>query len=182
MPTPDNEKSMTVEQLAEKETDLYSIVLDLNKEKQSLETLEKLKNIFISYRQIHRLYANIADKQEEALKRGLFIQWYAITEPADLTGISELDEEAELNIIKILENKIQTESLDSELKWMLNYYASWDYVFDRFKNFEGLKNFVQNRTEGYFPSVIDHLSMKTRGQMGKYWNSLNVLKNENAKK
>jgi len=169
---------MTIEQLAEKESDLYSIVLDLNKEKQTQETIEKLKNVFISYRQIHKLYADLADKQDEALKRGLFIQWYAITEPADLTGICELDEQAELNIINLLESKIQTDSVDNELKWMLNYYASWDFVFDRFKKFTGLKNFVQNRTEEYFPSKIDRISMATRGQMGIYWNSLTLFENK----
>jgi hypothetical protein len=82
------------------------------------------------------------------LKRGLFIQWYACTEPNYLTGIEQLDEEAEKNIINIVEEKIQNNSLDSELKWMLNYYADWDYVFDRFKNREGLAELIANRTDG----------------------------------
>ena len=168
---------MTVEQLAETETELYSTVLDLNEKKQTEELNEKLKTVFASYRKVHKEYSELAEVDEEALKRGLFIQWYSSTEPNYLTGIDDLDQIAEENIIDIIENKIQDNSLDEELKWMLNYYASWSYVFDRYKNKKGLNELILNKTDG-FPSTlqINFETMKKRGQMGTYWTSLNHFK------
>jgi len=169
---------MTIEQLAKTETELYSNVLDLCRMEQTEEHNEKLKTVFASYRVIHKQYSVLAKEQDEALKRGLFIQWYAITEPNYLTGIEQLDAEAEKKIIDFLEDKIQSNSLDSELKWMLNYYANWDYVFDRFKNRKGLAELITNSTDGLpIGLVIDKVAMNKRGQMGMYWNSLNHFTN-----
>ncbi|MBP7260608.1 MAG: hypothetical protein KBB37_04910 [Bacteroidia bacterium] len=169
---------MTLEQLAKSETELYSTILDLQKKEQTEALNEKQRTVFALYRQVHRHYSYLAKEQEEALKRGLFIQWYACTEPNYLTGIEQLDEEAEKNIINIVEEKIQNNTLDSELKWMLNYYADWDYVFDRFKNREGLAELIANRTDGLpIGLVIDKAEMNKRGQMGIYWNSLNHFTN-----
>jgi len=165
---------MTTEKLAKTETELYSIVLDLYKKKQTKELNDKLKTVFSSYRQVHKHYSDLAKDNDEALKRGLFIQWYAITEPSHLTGIEELEEEAEENIIDIIEKKIQSNSLDTELKWMLNYYATWDYVFDKFKNRKGLEELITKRTDKLpLGLIIDKKAMKQRGQMGTYWSSLN---------
>ena len=168
---------MTIEQLAKIENELYSTVLDIYENGQTEELNEKLKTIFASYRQVHRQYSELAKEQNEALKRGLFIQWYAITEPSYLTGIEELDEVSEKNIIDLIEEKIQNNSLDTELKWMLNYYATWDFVFDKFKNRKGLAEIIANKTDELpLGLVIDKEEMNKRGQMGMYWNSLNHFK------
>lgn len=170
---------MTTEQLANTETKLYSTVLELYQREQSDEINERIKAVFASYKQVHKHYSDIAKKDDEALKRGLFIQWYACTEPNYLTGIEELDEEAEKNIIDLIEMKIQNNSLDTEIKWMLNYYATWDFVFDRFKNRKGLAELIANKTDGLpFGLVIDKIAMNKRGQMGTYWNSLNHFTNK----
>jgi len=165
---------MTIEKLAEDEDKLYSIVCDLYNKSKTLETQKELDSIYSSYRQVHLYYSDLASKEDEALKRGLFIQWYAQTEPSDLTGICEIDDQAALAIIKVLESKIKTDTLDNELNWMLNYYANWDYVFKGFENNTTLKTFVQNRTDKYFPKSINRASMSKRGQMGRYWNSLTL--------
>ena len=114
------------------------------------------------------------EAQIEALKRGLFIQWYSKTEPNYLTGINEIDFESEYKILKIIENKI--ENLDSELKWMLNYYGNWDFAFEKKKNLKKLERFIENITDEFFPKSINRIEMAKRGQMGEYWNSLNVFK------
>lgn len=164
---------MTTEQLANIETELHSTVLQLYKKEQTEELNEKLKTVFATYRQVHNNYSDLAKGNDEALKRGLFIQWYAITEPKYLTGIEALNEVAEENIIDLIEEKIQNKSLDTELKWMLNYYATWDYAFDRFKNRKGLADLIENRSDGLLEGlVIDKEAMSKRGQMGAYWNSL----------
>ena len=169
---------MTIEQIANLETELYSTVLDLYKKGPTGELTERLKTVFDSYKQVHEHYSGLAKEQDEALKRGLFIQWYAMTEPSYLTGIGELNEEAEKNIIKLVEDKIQNNALDNELKWMLNYYANWDFVFERFKISKGLVELIANRTDDLpVGLIIDKIAMNKRGQMGAYWNSLNHFTN-----
>ena len=169
---------MTTEQLAHTETELYSTVIEFYQKEQTDELNERIKAVFASYKQVHKNYSDIAKEDDEALKRGLFIQWYACTEPNYLTGIEELDEEAEQNIIDLIEKKIQNNSLDTEIKWMLNYYATWDFVFDRFKNRKGLAGLIANKTDELpFGLVIDNVAMNKRGQMGTYWNSLNHFTN-----
>jgi hypothetical protein len=164
---------MTTEQLAKTEKELFSTVLDIYHKKQTLENEQRLKSVFDSYKNVHRQYAALADKDVEALKRGLFIIWYSIAEPPYLTGISELDEDAGQSIIDLIEEIIKNKALDNELKWMLNYYANWDFAFDRFKNHKGLTELFANKTDKYFPIKIDRIAMEKRGQMGIYWNSLN---------
>lgn len=166
---------MTIEQLANTETELYSKVVELYDKGNREERSEQLKKVFAAYRQVHKNYADLAKENDEALKRGLFIQWYAVTEPNYLTGIEVLDEEAEENIIKLIEVRIQNDSLDTELKWMLNYYATWEFVFDKYKNIKGLENLIEKRTDELpLGLVINKVAMNSRGQMGTYWNSLNL--------
>lgn len=166
---------MNLEELAQTEQELYSIVMDLCDQKQTKENDDKLDEVFISYKQVHKQYAALTQNELEALKRGLFIQWYALTEPNYLTGIGDIDEQAEHKIINLLDEKIGRNTLDSELTWMLNHYATWDYVFERFQSFSNLKAFLINAKPS-FPDKIDRNGMEKRGQMGKYWNSLNVFK------
>ena len=163
---------MTLQSLAYKEDDLYSKVIDLYHQTFSSDTDKKLSEIFSAYKKIHRAYANFSSFDIEALKRGLFIQWYAIAEPNYLTGIGELDESTEAKIIEDLNNFILTKKIDYELTWMLNYYARWNWIFDRIKSFKGFDKAIVNQQNDKLPDLINRESMNLRGQMGKYWNSL----------
>jgi len=169
---------MTVDQLTLKENELYSTVMDLYKKDpiipQSKETERKMEIIFNSYKDVHKKYADLADKNDEALKRGLFIQWYAWTEPSWLTGIGLLDNLAMTKIISIINDKIISNTIDAELKWMLNYYVNpaWVFAFDKFKGYQGIDSAIKNCTEDSLPKSIDKIAMQKRGQMGDYWNSL----------
>ncbi len=159
---------MTLTDLTNKENELYSLVVDLyngkiNKNTKGL-TLEK---VYAEYKNVHKEYAKMSNKNFESLKRGLFIQWYSMTEPNYLTGIAELDEKSELKIITELRNRIDQNKADNELKWMLNHYLEWDFVFEKFKKiakFEKDKNVIE--------LTNIKLKMAYRGQMGIYWNSI----------
>ncbi|MCJ8164486.1 hypothetical protein MKJ04_06480 [Pontibacter sp. E15-1] len=167
---------MTLEELAQTENNLYSIVMDLYYQEMTIDSDKKLIEVFASYKQVHLQYSLLAKENSEALKRGLFIQWYALTEPNYLTGVNEVDEQAELRIISLIDAKIGNSNLDSEFHWMLNYYAAWDYVFQRFPKFMNLNEFVEGAKPDAFPEKIDRKVMNKRGQMGMYWNSLSVFK------
>ena len=118
----------------------------------------------------------MANKEIEALKRALFIQWYAQTEPNYLSGIDTVDEQAEIKVFTILDGRIASNVVDPELIWMLNYFAAWDYVFERFPSLINLKAFVANAQPDTLPDRIDRKAMEERGQMGEYWNSLDRYK------
>jgi hypothetical protein len=130
------------------------------------------KGTFARYEQVHLAYANLADQDAEALKRGVFIQWIALTEPSVFTGIAELDHEAKVKIIKALDDRIGSNTLDYELSWMLRYYADWDFVFERFKEFRFLHDWIAHEKGALLPDKIDTQAMAPRGRMGRYWNSL----------
>jgi hypothetical protein len=162
--------------LANKENELYSIVLEAHGTMEDKAMELRDKGVYDNYRQIHSSYADNSDKDLESLKRGLFIQWYAMSEPSCFTGINELDLNAEQKIINQIDRLITTDNLDYELNWMLKYYSTWDYVFERFKEFKGLQDWLKNQMGIELPSIVDRNEMQQRGQMGKYWNSLNRFK------
>jgi hypothetical protein len=164
---------MTNKELAEKENHLHSIVIDIYYNGENTKSKEILEDVFVYYNKIFTEYVNLANTDDEALKRSLFIQWYSISEPNYLTGIPELDSETEIRLCEILENKIKNNLLDSELKWMLNYYAIWDYIYERFEKFIEINKFIKNRNEEHLPK-INKKEMENRGQMGEYWNSLSI--------
>ena len=157
---------MTLTDLENKETELYNLTINLYNRKGSSNS-KTLDEIYTEYKNVHKEYAKMSDKDIESLKRGLFIQWYSITEPNYLTGISELDEKSELKIILELKNWIDKNKTDNELNCMLNYYMEWDYVFEKFKNIMEFK-----KTENLVNLSNIKLKMIDRGQMGIYWNSI----------
>lgn len=163
---------MSIQELAKRENDLYFKVIDLYSQVQTLETDELLKDIFIDYKTVHQLYSELASYDIEALKRALFIQWYALSEPNYLTGISGLDEEIENKVLNNLNAFIDNNKIDYELTWMLNYYASWNWIFDRLNAFKGFDKRIVNDQNNKLPDTIDKEAMESRGQMGQYWNSL----------
>ncbi|WP_417372254.1 hypothetical protein [Gelidibacter japonicus] len=159
---------MTLIELADKEIDLYSNVINIYDGKISSNnqglTLEEIQE---EYKNVHNEYSKLSEKNIEALKRGLFIQWYSITEPNYVTGINKLDEKSERKIITDLKTRIDQNEADKELIWMLNYYLNWDYVFDRFKDIIAFDKIIQEKD-------ADKPNIKTdeRGQMGIYWKSI----------
>jgi hypothetical protein len=163
---------MALQELANKEDALYNKVIDLYRQPQSDHTNEALRDIFHEYRKIHQSYAELSLTDNEALKRGLFIQWYALSEPNYLTGIADLDENAENKIIQALDDRIEAGNVDDELIWMLNYYSSWDWIFERLTSFKGFNSKIVNEHNNHLPNIVDREEMTQRGQMGKYWNSL----------
>jgi hypothetical protein len=163
---------MTLQELAYKEDKLYSKVIDLYNQPESEKSKEQLQEISFSYKRVHLEYANLSSHHIEALKRGLFIQWYALSEPNYLTGIADLDLNAENDIIHNLHELIDGSKIDNELIWMLNYYYNWTWVFERLESFKGFDSEIINEGNNQLPDKIDKEEMKQRGQMGRYWNSL----------
>lgn len=164
---------MNIEELAIEENKLYESVIEIYNDKSSVENDFKLNEIFIKYKDIHKLYADIAEENIEALKRGLFIQWYSKVEPNYLSGIRDVDLISEVKILKIIEKIIPI--LDIEFKWMLNHYGNGEFAIETKGNLPRLEKYIKNITDVNFPKIINREEMAKRGQMGIYWNSLNVF-------
>ena len=171
---------MSIDELAKREQNLYSSVKEL--EGTIEEKSDKIVYFGISknYREIHHDYSRLAKTDLEALKRGLFLIWYSMSEPTWLTGIGELEMESEERIVKILDRRLKRGITDYELDWMLGYYSGWDYVFERFKDFENFQNRLKSESKTELPDEIDREQMKQRGQMGIYWNSLTIFYKETS--
>ncbi|MCC9167165.1 hypothetical protein [Pontibacter harenae] len=165
---------MKLEELANTEKELYSVVTSLGgtlKEKE--KHLEKLR-VFEEYYKVHQAYAQLHVNSLEALKRALFLSWYVRVEAPALTGIRELDITAEHDIIKTLDEKLKHNKIDYELEWMLSHYATWDAVFDDFEEYKTFQSRL-GHTSVEMPAFIDHSIMKERGQMGIYWSFISLL-------
>lgn len=158
---------MTLTELANKETTLYASAIDIYNRKTESNNGLDLNDIFSEYKIIHEEYAKLSDGSVESLKRGLFLQWYSNVEPNYLTGISELDEKFERKIIINLKKLIDRNEADDELISMLNYYLSWDWVFEKFIDIVEFKiaDDVQN-------NITTEMETDERGQMGVYWKSV----------
>jgi len=163
---------MSIDELAIKERNLYSRVIELKGTIE--EKSDKVVNFGISkeYRKIHKEYSRLAKSDSEALKRSLFLMWYSLSEPDWLTGIGELDKEAEERTLKILDRRLKHGITDYELDWMIDYYSGWDYIFERFSDFKYFQNRLKSKSKTELPDEIDRMKMVQRGHMGRYWNSL----------
>ncbi|NOT74218.1 MAG: hypothetical protein HOP08_04760 [Cyclobacteriaceae bacterium] len=163
---------MNLTELATAENELYAIVLQAHGTMEDKAIQLRSKGVYDKYKQIHKWYADQSENELESLKRGLFIQWYALSEPPCFTGINELALEAERKIINQVNKLIASDSMDYELRWMLKHYSTWDYVFERFMDFKELQEWIANKKGDELPDTIDRSEMAKRGQTGRYWNSL----------
>jgi len=167
---------MTLQQLGDQETELCLKTIELANQPQTQETRNTLEEICIEYKKIHQVYADLSFIEIEALKRGLFIQWYALSTAYWLSGIAELNNESKNKVLNTLYQYIDLKKFDKELIWMLNYYyTEWRWVFESWETFGGFDIAIVNDQNNELPHIIDREAMKLRGQMGRYWNSLNVF-------
>ncbi len=165
----------------------------------SSQQIEILK----AWRRIFELYVIEARKGEiEALKRALFLYWYSLSEPSELTGLYMLDDALVMEMLRMVNDTARKAELDSEFKWMVAYYYHMtDYYLDRFKGFCELKEVSKENRAIYIPNwdcppahyntyrdlqealarkvnldpweeMCLKSSFSNRGQMGYYWKSI----------
>jgi hypothetical protein len=130
--------------------------------------------VYAEYGDIHRAYVSLVDHTPsgvEALKRALFLGWYAVCEPACFTGIWNLDTSAEAAVFVHLSQRVREGLCDPDLTGMLGwYYHVAGYYFDSHLDVD-----VVSLVRSF--SVLEAASsargaFEGRGQMGTYWTSL----------
>lgn len=150
---------------------------------------EKLsaEGIFERYRNIHKSYLELYFRIDEEtikleiLKRLIFLNWYALIEPSCYTGIENLDNTTVSESYSILNQYLIDGKIDTEFKWMLSFYSSWDYTILAFSEnkLEALTAFVKGVDSSILSCPKNQLpkgTMDNRGQMGIYWISMSVEK------
>jgi hypothetical protein len=161
--------------LAATENELYLETISIYRSADISGSEERLNRVFSRYREVHAAYAELASNEPEALKRGLFLQWYALAEPPFLTGLNALSADAEQTIIGLTDERLRQPATDDELGWMLHYYSAWEWIFARFTDAHKLDEFLKSEKRIPLPASINRDAMALRGQMGYYWNSLSVF-------
>jgi hypothetical protein len=160
--------------LATRETMLDTQLAAANAQHGLTREASEYRSIYADYAVIHREYVELAmEGDAEALKRAMFLQWYRVTEPSFLCGVSNLNPAAEHRLLLLVDSLCESNRLDAELSWMLPYYyLIADYYF---------------QDEGQYPALVAHCQAQPhrgrlaqpagfvsngRGQMGEYWQSI----------
>jgi len=174
-----------IDNLSDKELELYNYAESIDGTMDS-RTEHLIENgIFEKYREIHKSYLDLffhTDNEEtklEILKRLTFLNWYSLVEPSCYTGVEDLDSSIVFDSYSILNDYLTDNKIDTEFKWMLSYYSSWDYTILEFSENKlgALTKFVKKVDTSIFHAPKNQLlkgTMDNRGQMGIYWISCSV--------
>ncbi len=139
-----------------------------------------------TYADVHNAYLSLHNNTNnpaikvEAVKRMVFLNWYYMAEPAMLTGMTALDEDAITASYHLLNKLIKAGQLDEEFTWMLAFYSTWGFVILEYSepDMPELTAFAeQYRWTVRQPPLKQQLGavMENRGQMGKFWNALQEI-------
>ena len=168
-----------LENLAEEEECLFARVIQVEGTFEAREQQLREEGVFEAYRRIHAEYARLAVEQEnlEALKRALFLQWYAAIEPSAFTGIPEtgplgtdegLRGEAESQVLGEVDRRVREGQLDNELHWMLPlYYSIQEWYFDTREGLGALNAYLPTQPQDEWTRQ-DPSGLEGRGQMSEY--------------
>jgi hypothetical protein len=105
----------------------------------------------------------------EALRRTVFLEWYAWNEPYFLTGIQPFPTHIVESMYTALEKELNSPEPDPELLAMLHGYGP-GLPFDLHTTYPRIAAFYANHTGPNSPNrPLD--SMEGRGAMGSYWTS-----------
>ncbi len=174
----------TLDELAHKEEKLIALIDNFKGYLEEKDAFNQKSGIYSQFAQIFLEYAHLAlNGNIEALKRAIFYIWYQQAEPYELSGIKNIDNEAAVKIVSMLESMMLKNALDAELKWMLNWYTTDSWIFESFLKstiFEDFKRQDHFNTENcdyeQFTEIAktenSKYNYKNRGQLGNYWLSV----------
>lgn len=127
--------------------------------------------ILQEYHDLHIAYEDLSANETdldamEALKRALFIQWYAIAEPGAFSGIDNIDNDAANRVLSRVAIKLQQAETDAELILMLQMYSEvTPWYFEKYD----IKKFLENAShDAEVRSKWTETLLSKRGQMGQY--------------
>jgi hypothetical protein len=113
-----------------------------------------------------------APTQLEALKRAVFLCWYAYVALPVNTGLAELPESEVRAVMEDLEHTIVSGRADEELRAMLACYRDdFGEVFDFFGPVRSLDAFIRDISSQDARELLGRSTWTGRGQLGMYWST-----------
>lgn len=129
-------------------------------EESKIASVKNKKELISKYNELFELYYSNDDL--ESVKRSLFLQWYAVSEPQELTGMPDFNESMQRSNLKRIGEIIKNNNYDDEIIVMLkHYYEITEWYFS------SLGIDLNKINENKFST-----SYKNRGIMGAYWESI----------
>lgn len=144
--------------------------------------------VFARYQRVFDQYVAMFDEASnrlEALKRAQFLAWYDLSEPACYSGVSlRRDGEHLVLVGDAIDALIADGGCDDELAWMLPYYHYMtDHAFPGLESQPRLADFLRRGDpERYRAVPIAPDQFRGRGEMGAYWMSVFVSRENAAKR
>jgi len=133
---------MTNQELSDKELDIYRKVSLLQGTMDEKTKEVKASGAFDKYGEIHKQYLDLIksageDKEiDEGITRITFLNWHHMIEPSCFTGIWELNGDTIHESYSILNDRLKSNKVDEELKWMPSYYSANDWTILSFSEKE----------------------------------------------
>ncbi|GBF52138.1 hypothetical protein LPTSP4_36760 [Leptospira ryugenii] len=161
--------------LAEVENNLIIKNEEISKEREIRKFQEIQAKIKKEYNNIYEEYLEIfkSESDFEALKRLIFLQWYAQAEPPNLISLPNFSNVYQNEIMQSLESLFKLKKIDNEFKLMLRwYYSNTDWYF-RLYRIPFLQKYLEENKDIPFEINTGNFKFDKRGLMGIYWNSLN---------
>ena len=139
--------------------------------------------MYAEYPAIFKAYNELAGwpdepaRSLEALKRAVFLAWYAFTQIPVESGIAELPETDVRQVIDSLASALRYDEVDDELRLMLAWYRGvFGYMFDHFGGVRGLDELIGGMTPDEARTELRRLrspaDFADRGQLGHYWRAI----------
>jgi hypothetical protein len=117
--------------------------------------------------------ATLADNEStrlEALKRAVFLAWYACTAPSVESGISELPETIVRLVMDVLDKALAAEKVDNEMRMMLAWYRdTFAAPFEHYGPVRALDLAIRDVTSDDVRRELDKAAFGGRGQLGIFW-------------
>ena len=163
---------MTLAELTEEEGRLAAEVERVTGSMEQKRAELERRGVFRDYARVHSAYSALAAGGSiEALKRALFLQWFAVSEPSCFSGLGEVEPESERRVFELLDSLAANGLPDPELRWMLPYYyRNTDFHFDSQPGLPMLRRWLQDHKRVPFRDEYFHdPALGGRGQMSDYW-------------
>jgi hypothetical protein len=180
--------SGVLDEVAQREMVVLARAVATSRTMQDKERLLRADGTFAESAAIHATYVDFAaglwsPNALEALKRAVFLGWYAAVEPSCFTGVDDLDETVLQREFDLLLATTRDGRLDGEFEAMLGWYVQVaSYAFVGRAGGDGLKlanaaaelirdlRLFDGHAYKHFP--FSRTDLERRGQMGHYWISL----------
>lgn len=170
-------RQFTVHQLGEQEDRLLAVVASLTGDAAERDRALARAGVYRDYAAIIDAYSRRSGdgvEGAEAFRRTVFFVWCSAAYPACLTGVAELGEVFEDDVMSWLDDECAAEMLDPQLQWMLGYYyAQYPTVFTRFGNATNLHRVLDDASwDDWRRAEPSPRDFAERGLMGYFWREI----------